>query len=99
FAETFGFPLSASRPDPVRWLGRHNERDGVKELAPMLAAGEINGSLSDAPAGRSADGTDRARRVKVAAYRLRQWLSSPRPSLVLAGFGGFFGFLHSPGEG
>jgi NitT/TauT family transport system permease protein len=66
----------------------------VKELEPMLAAGEINASLSDAPAGRSADGTDRARRVKVAAYRLRQWLSSPRPYLMLLGFGLFFAFWY-----
>lgn len=66
----------------------------MKELEPMLAAGEINASLSDAPAGRSADGTDRAWRVKVAAYRLRQWLSSPRPYLMLLGFGLFFAFWY-----
>jgi len=66
----------------------------VKELEPMLAAGEINASLTAAPAGRSADGTDRARRVKVAAYRLRQWLSSPRPYLMLLGFGLFFAFWY-----
>ena len=66
----------------------------MKELEPMLAAGEINTSLSDAPAGRSADGTDRVRRVKVAAYRLRQWLGSPRPYLMLLGFGLFFAFWY-----
>ena len=66
----------------------------MKELEPMLAAGEINASLSDAPAGRSADGTDRVRRVKVAAYRLRQWLGSPRPYLMLLGFGLFFAFWY-----
>ena len=66
----------------------------MKELESTLAAGEIGASLGEAPAGRPAGDADRAGRVEVALYRLRQWLSSPRPYLMLLGFGLFFAFWY-----
>jgi len=66
----------------------------VKDPESTFAAAEIGAGLTEAPMSGLADGVDRTSRVEVAAYRLRQWLSSPRPYLMLLGFGLFFAFWY-----
>ena len=64
----------------------------MKDLESTFAAAEIG--LGEAATAGLADSDDRASRVEVAAYRLRQWLGSPRPYLMLLGFALFFAFWY-----
>jgi sulfonate transport system permease protein len=66
----------------------------VKDPESTFAAAEIGAGLTEAPTAGLADSLDRTSRAEVAAYRLRQWLSSPRPYLMLLGFGLFFAFWY-----
>jgi ABC-type nitrate/sulfonate/bicarbonate transport system permease component len=50
--------------------------------------------LSEASTAAIAELPRRAKRFEVTAYRLSQWLRSPRPYLMLLGFGLFLGFWY-----
>lgn len=65
----------------------------MTDLGPTYAGAGVNVGVGDA-ATSTADVTDSARRFEVAAYRLSQWLRSPRPYLMLLGFALFFAFWH-----
>jgi NitT/TauT family transport system permease protein len=64
----------------------------VKDLQSAFA-GDVNVSLSPAslPAAKPGDGAGRRETV---AFRLTQWLRSPRPYLMLVGFALFLGFWY-----
>jgi len=66
----------------------------VKDPESTFAVAEVDGGLTEVPTAGLADGADSTSRVEVAAYRLGQWLSSPRPYLMLLGFGLFFAFWY-----
>ena len=57
----------------------------MKDLGQSYAAAPVNVGVGDAPIDAS-DAADSASRFEVAAYRLSQWLRSPRPYLMLLGF-------------
>jgi NitT/TauT family transport system permease protein len=69
-------------------------RDGVKDLEPTYGAAQMNVSLGDASTTALADAADSASRFEVTAYRLSQWLRSPRPYLMLLGFALFLAFWY-----
>ncbi len=66
----------------------------MKDPESTFAVAEVDGGLTEVPTAGLADGADSTSRVEVAAYRLGQWLSSPRPYLMLLGFGLFFAFWY-----
>src|SRR5713101_2845890 len=74
--------------------GSAHGEDGVKDPESTFAVAEVDGGLTEVPTAGLADGADSTSRVEVAAYRLGQWLSSPRPYLMLLGFGLFFAFWY-----
>jgi NitT/TauT family transport system permease protein len=65
----------------------------VTELEPTYAAAHVNLGPGKASVAIP-DSADRASRLEVAAYRLLQWLRSPRPYLMLVGFALFLGFWY-----
>ena len=67
---------------------------GMKELEPSYAAAGVNVAVSDAAATRPTDTADKASRFEVTAFRISQWLRSPRPYLMLLGFALFFAFWY-----
>jgi NitT/TauT family transport system permease protein len=66
----------------------------VKELEPSYAAAGVNVAVSDPAAAPPADTADKASRFELTAYRISQWLRSPRPYLMLLGFALFFAFWY-----
>jgi NitT/TauT family transport system permease protein len=67
--------------------------DGVKDLGPSYPAVAAHAGLSEASTPVS-EAMDIASRFEVAAYRLSQWLRSPRPYLMLLGFAIFLAFWY-----
>jgi NitT/TauT family transport system permease protein len=65
----------------------------MTDLQPTYAAAGVNVGVGDA-ATSTADVAGNAGRFEVAAYRLSQWLRSPRPYLMLLGFALFFAFWY-----
>ena len=65
----------------------------MTELEPTYAAAQANLAPRKASA-TIPDSADHASRLEVAAYRVSQWLRSPRPYLMLVGFVLFLGFWY-----
>jgi NitT/TauT family transport system permease protein len=69
-------------------------RPPVQDPASSFAAPEVSVGMERLPGDIPADAAAHASRREVVAYRLRQWLRSPRPYLMLLGFALFLGLWY-----